>query len=107
MSFYNDPSMSFMTELFKKENVKVFSIPFDVNVYDAYLESLVTCELYINRYPKLFVNGLKEIAGSVYPLLNKQTYKPMKTSNSKNNYSNSQVFSSNMNSTLEKMKRNY
>lgn len=102
MAYYNDPSMSFMTELFKKDMVKITTIPFDVSVYEAYLETLVTCELSINRYPKTFINSLKELAGVVYPLLNKQTYKPKPI-----NYENTNHFSNNMNDTLERMKKHY
>lgn len=102
MAYYNDPSMSFMTELFKKDMVRITTIPFDVSVYEAYLETLVTCELSINRYPKTFINSLKELAGVVYPLLNKQTYKPKQI-----NYENTNHFSNNMNDTLERMKKHY
>lgn len=102
MAYYNDPSMSFMTELFKKDMVKITTIPFDVSVYEAYLETLVTCELSINRYPKTFINSLKELAGVVYPLLNKQTYKPKQI-----NYENTNHFFNNMNDTLERMKKHY
>lgn len=102
MAFYNDPSMSFMTELFKKETVMYKVIPFDINVYEAYLETLVTCELSTNKYPKAFMTSLKELANMVYPLLNKQSYKPKQI-----NYDNINRFSNNMNDTLERMKRNY
>ena len=33
MSSYNDPSMSYMTELFDKDNVQYCTIPFDQEVY--------------------------------------------------------------------------
>ena len=33
MSFYNDPAMSYMTELFNKEKIRACTIPFDENVY--------------------------------------------------------------------------
>ena len=102
MAYYNDPSMSYMTELFKKDMVRFTTIPFDFTVYEAYLETLVTCELSISKYPKVFVNCLKELAGVVYPLLNKQTYRPIQ-----NNYQSTNRFSNNMNDTLEKMKKQY
>jgi len=102
MAYYNDPSMSFMTELFKKDMVRVITIPFDVSVYGAYLETLVTCELSIYKYPKLFMNSLKELAGVVYPLVNKEAYKPKQI-----NYENTNRFSNNMNDTLERMKKHY
>ena len=41
MSNYNDPEMSFMTELFDRNSIKVVSqIPFDEDVYIRYLESI-------------------------------------------------------------------
>ena len=106
MAFYNAPSMSFMTELFSKDSIKVCSIPLDVNTYIAYLEAMVSCEISLNRYSKVFMQSLKELAEMVYPLLNRQAYRPMdngkkgKIENTQRNY-----FSDDMNSTLEQMSR--
>ena len=33
LAYYNDPAMSFMTELFNKETMKYYTIPFDIQVY--------------------------------------------------------------------------
>ena len=74
MSFYNDPAMSFMTELFNKDRVKACTIPFDDNVYSKYLEQVVNCQITIGGYPKSFMNNLKILGNMVYPLLSKQTY---------------------------------
>ncbi len=102
ISYYNDPSMSFMTELFNKELVKFCNIPFDLQTYTSYLEAMVNCNISLNSYGKSFMVKLKELANMVYPLLNKQSYRPKQT-----NYSNSAPFSNNMNSTLNQMRSKY
>ena len=38
MAYYNDPAMSFMTELFNKDTVPYCSIPFEEQTYSKYLE---------------------------------------------------------------------
>ena len=100
MAYYNDPSMSFMTELFNKDNVRHCTIPFDEQVYSKYLEGLVNCNVSLNGYPKTFMMSLKELGNMVYPLLNNK-YKPV------DNYDRKGGFSSQMNSTLEQMKRKF
>lgn len=100
MAFYNDPSMSFMTELFNKDTIKYTNIPFDEGVYSKYLEGLVNCKISLNGYEKNFMIALRELANMVYPLLNNK-YRPM------DSYQNRPTFSSKMNSTLEQMKKNY
>ncbi len=85
MSFYNDPSMSFMTELFNKDNVKYCTIPFDENVYTKYLEGLVNCKISLNGYPKNFMGALKELGNMVYPLLNSK-YKSVDSYNNKKKF---------------------
>ncbi len=76
MAYYNDPSMSFMTELFNKDSVRYCSIPFDEQVYSKYLEGLVNCNVSLNGYPKNFMVALKELGNMVYPLLNNK-YRPL------------------------------
>lgn len=102
MAFYNSPSMSFMTELFNKESIKFCEIPLDTTAYIAYLEAIVNCEITLNKYSKMFMLKLRELAEMVYPLLNKTTYKPRDIN--KNNVSKSH-FSPNINNTLEQMNR--
>ena len=100
MSFYNDPAMSFMTELFNREKVKYCTIPFEEQTYSKYLEGLVNCNISLNGYSKDFMQALKNLQNMVYPLIgSKQEYKPV------NNYSN--TFSSDMNNTLNQMKNKY
>ncbi len=103
MSSYNDPSMSYMTELFDRDNIKYCSIPFDQEVYSKYLDGLVNCEISNKGYPKNFNASLEKLANMLYPLLNSD-----KPANKLNTYdSNINNFSSNMNETLNKMKNRY
>ena len=102
MANYNDPSMSFMTELFNKETITFFDVPFNIEVYSRYLEAMATCNLSIGGYPRQFMVFIKEIGSMVYPLLSKNTtYNPKQVDYSKNN------FSQDMNDTLNQMKKKY
>ena len=103
ISFYNDPAMSYMTELFNKDLVKYCSIPFDEIAYSKYLECLLNCKISVNGYSKNFMNRLKNLGDMVYPLTSRQTYSPNAGSQgyAQNNFSNS------MNSTLNKMKKRF
>ena len=103
MSFYNDPSMSFMTELFNKDMVKACSIPFDESAYSKYLDAMVNCNVSINGYSKQFMSKLRNLGDMVYPLVSKSTYgkSAPQTNYGKNNFSN------NMNNTLNQMKKKY
>ena len=103
MSFYNDPAMSFMTELFNKDMVKYCVIPFEEKAYSKYLEAIVDCKVSHNSYPSNFINKLKTLGDMVYPLTSKQSYGRQTNSYSKPNNG----FSSSMNSTLNKMKKKY
>ena len=113
MSNYNDPEMSFMTELFDRNTVKVAAqIPFDEDVYAKYLEGLIECEIKLNGYPKEFKAKLTTLAETIYPLLpnnNSNGKKNKKNSrqgySSNNQYPNS--FSSGMNDTLNSMRNRY
>lgn len=106
MSFYNDPSMSFMTELFNKDMVKACSIPFEDSVYSKYLDSMATCKLSISGYSKQFTNQLKNLGNMVYPLVaGKGNYGGKVPSGP--DYSKKKGFSSNMNNTLNQMKNKY
>ena len=107
MSFYNDPSMSFMTELFNKDMVKACSIPFDENVYSKYLDGIVNCKISINGYEKSkkFWEKFKTLGDMVYPLVSKQNYgKSFK--NNQIDYGKNK-FSNNVNNTLNQMKKKY
>lgn len=93
MAFYNDPAMTFMTELFDRNQIKHCTIPFEVQNYANYLEALVNCNITLKGYTKLFNARLKELANIVYPLIGKQY--------------GSVSFSNNTKDTLNKMKTKF
>ena len=100
MSNYNDPAMSFMTELFDKNIVKYITIPFSEEVYTRYMENVINCEISVKGYPKNIMQILNELANIVYPLVsNKSTYVPPKVERS--------TFTPSINSTLDQMKKRY
>lgn len=74
MSFYNEPAMTFMTELFDKEKIKSCVIPFEIENYAKYLEALVDCDISLNSYTKTFIANLKALANMVYPLVSRTNY---------------------------------
>ncbi len=104
MAYYNDPSMSFMTELFNKDQIMYITIPLEEQVYTKYLAELVDCKISLSGYSKKFMQALNELAGMVYPLLNNK-YKPNKSSSS--SYEPPSTFSQRTNNTLDKMKNSY
>ena len=99
MAFYNDPAMSFMTELFNKDTIKYCSIPFEEQTYSRYLEGLVNCEISVKGYSKNFIMNLEKLSNMVYPLLSNNNI-----NNGRLNSYGSNGFSNNMNETLNKMK---
>ncbi len=101
LSNYNDPAMSFMTELFSRDTVKYCEISFDEQTYTRYLEGVVNCEVSLNGYSKVFKEQLSNLGNMVYPLLNNKS----KNYNNYNNYNNG--FSVDINNTLEQMKKQY
>ena len=102
MSIYNDPSMSFMTELFNMDLIKYCSIPFEEQTYSKYLEGLVECQISLKGYSKSFLMYLSKLANMVYPLINNNYDK-----RSNKEYQNKSNFSNDMNDTLNKMKKKY
>ena len=103
MSSYNDPSMSYMTELFNKDNVKFCSIPFEQEAYSRYLDGLVNCEISTRGYPKSLIDSLDGLTNMMYPVLNND--RPANKFNPYNQKTSS--FSSNINETLNRMKNRY
>lgn len=100
MAYYNDPAMSFMTELFDKTTIRYITVPFNEEVYNKYLENIVDCEVSIKGYPKNIVQTLQKLSNMIYPLVSgKSTYIPPRVE--KNSFTPS------MNSTLNQMKNKY
>ncbi len=102
MAYYNDPEMSFMTELFNKDTVKYCTIPFEEQTYSRYLDGIINCKVTLNGYSKGLMSALENLGNMVYPLIGNNTkntaYSP---------YNKGNNFSASMNSTLNKMKNNY
>lgn len=100
IAYYNDPAMSFMTELFNKETIRYINIPFNEDVYTKYLEGIINCEISIKGYPKNIVQIFYELSQMVYPLISgKGAYQPPRVRNN--------GFTPSMNSTLDQMKKRY
>lgn len=68
MSFYNDPSMAYMKELFNRNNVPYMTIPFSQQVYEKYLLALVNCNITLEDYPYEFLELLEQLGREIYPL---------------------------------------
>ena len=105
LSFYNDPSMSFMRELFNRETAKYCTIPFEIETYSKYLEGLVNCKISLNGYSKEFMQALRTLENMVYPLM-EPTPALNRGAKSNNNYERTR-FSNEMNDTLNQMKKNF
>ncbi|MBE5819944.1 MAG: hypothetical protein E7310_03935 [Clostridiales bacterium] len=100
ISKYNSPDMTLMDELFNKDTINYCTVPFEMQNYSKYLEGLVECSLSLNGYTKQLISALRGLADMVYPLGGRTTYTP-RTSGYNNN------FSSEVNTTLDRMKKNY
>ena len=100
MAYYNDPAMSFMTELFDRNTIRYFVVPFEQDTYVKYLESIIECNISLKGYSKAFMQALKELSNSVYSISN--TYMPPSARGG-----NPNTFSPNINNTLNQMKNNY
>ncbi len=71
LSMYNSPNMEERVQLFNRDTVKVYSVPFDIQAYQKYLENIVHCKFEIAGYPKKFITELKLIAENIYPEITK------------------------------------
>ena len=68
MSFYNDPSMAYMKELFNRNNVPYMTVPFNQQVYEKYLLSVVKCNIALEDYPYEFIELLEQLGREIYSL---------------------------------------
>lgn len=109
ISRYNDPATTYQNTLFNNETIRYTTIPFEEQTYARYLERLVDCEINLNGYSRMFMEALNKLGTMVYPLIaNNVKYKPNKNYNdySKLNRKQPTQFNSNMDATLNKMRRN-
>ena len=102
IAYYNDPAMSFMTELFNKDEVPYCTIPFEEQTYAKYLDGIINCKITLNGYSKNFIASLNVLGDMVYPLINNNA-----RNNSYSSYNPNNSFSPSMNNTLNRMKNNY
>ena len=102
MAYYNDPAMSFMTELFYRTLIKYISIPFEEETYIKYLENVIECNVSLKGYSKGFLQSLKELGNMIYSV-GGTTYRPPTA----NGYNSQNTFSPGMAQTLNQMKNNY
>ena len=107
ISSYNDPSMSLMKKLFNKDTMKYVTIPFEIPTYSKYLEGLVTCEISLNGYSAGLLNALSKLGDMVYPLISGKGSRDKKGIYNNYNSGNKSTFNSSIDSTLDKMRRNY
>ena len=119
MSKYNEPSMTLQRDLFNAQTIKYVNIPFEIETYERYLESIAMCSLSLNGYSQNFINSLQELKNMVYPLIsggnfgnNSQNRTEEKRglfgSKKGKNVETQQTtqFSNNVNDTLNKMRTN-
>ena len=112
MSCYNDPEMSYMRKLFEKDKIPSLMIQFDEDVLSKYLSGMVDCLVTVNGYSKQFMSELRKLADMVYPLINNRHRVDYTKNNkfAKENNPEEEIkdsFTSDMNDTLDKMKKQY
>ncbi len=118
MSKYNEPSMTLQRDLFNAQTIKYVTIPFEMDTYARYLESIAMCNLSLNGYSQNFLMGLENLKNMVYPLVsggnsysnpqNNTEEKRGLFGGKKNKQQPVQTtqFSNNVNDTLNKMRTN-
>ena len=72
MSVYNSPDTTYQLDLFDRNSVEYFVVPFDEKNYCKYLEEVVKCKLTIRGYTKNLLSSLSKLAKSVYPINGKK-----------------------------------
>mgnify|MGYP003304810958 CR=1 FL=1 len=70
MSYYNDPAMAYMKELFNRNLVPYMTIPFDVTLYEKYLMAVVNCDINLEGYSYNFIHLLEQLSKEVYSFEN-------------------------------------
>lgn len=108
ISCYNDPATTYQNSLFNKDTIRYTTIPFEEQTYAKYLERLVDCEVTLNGYSRNFLMALEKLGNMVYPLIANNNAAPRNY----NDYSKKQKptntqFNSNMNDTLNRMRKNF
>lgn len=66
-SFYNDPSMLYMRQLFDKTTVKYCIVPFALDAYIKYLNGVANCNIDIRNFPQQILQAIKVISTNICP----------------------------------------
>ena len=110
--------MTLQRDLFNAQTIKSVTIPFEMETYAKYLESIAMCNLNLNGYSQNFLNSLETLKNMVYPLISGGSYNnnsQVKTEEKRGLFGNKKnkntavqgpQFSSNVNDTLNKMRTN-
>ncbi len=118
MSKYNEPSMTLQRDLFNAQTIKYVCIPFEMDTYARYLESIAMCNLSLNGYSQNFINALQELKNMVYPLISggysngntnqvtDEKHGLFGGKKNKNVQTQTTQFSNNVNDTLNRMRTN-
>ena len=72
MSVYNSPDTTYQLDLFDRNKIEYFIVPFEEKNYCKYLEEVVKCRLTIRGYTKSLLSSLNKLAKSVYPINSKK-----------------------------------
>ena len=117
MAKYNEPSMTLQRDLFNPNTIKYVTIPFEMQTYARYLESIALCQISLSGYSSTFIASLEKLANMVYPLVsggNFTNYSPNYEKAEKRGFFKNRnkkqpptQFSSGVNDTLNKMRTNY
>ena len=65
LAFYNDPSMSYMQQLFEKSGVRYTTISYDQNTYEVYLQDVARYQVSIDYHSNEFRMQLERLADDV------------------------------------------
>lgn len=71
VSYYNDPEMSFMDELFKNK-LQYITVPYNIQNYTRYIENLYKNEINYKNYTQDFIDAIKNICMQIYPTESKK-----------------------------------
>ena len=72
ISVYNSPDTTYQLDLFDRNKVEYFLVPFEEKNYCKYLDEIIRCKLSIRGYSKNLLNSLNKLAKSVYPINGKK-----------------------------------
>ena len=68
LSFYNEPSMSYMKKLFNKDLIEYMTIPFEEENYKVYLQQVMNCNINLRDFSSNFLRVLEILTNDVYPI---------------------------------------